>query len=164
MPSAPPIGEEAVAPVAVERPRSVSTAFLLWLVIGLFLLVSLVLFITVSSASLEDLVSSAANTQGQSLSPQEVKDAAAGYRGLGIGINLILTLLVISFAFVMRSGKNWARVTLCVAGGIVVVIGLFGFSASILLTLLDLAAGVIAVVFMFRRDSNRYFAAGKVRR
>ena len=164
MPTAPPLGEPDVAPVAVERPTSVNTAFILWLVIGLLLLVSLVLFLAVSSADLEDQIRQGLERSGRTLTDQEIKDGAAGYRVLAIGLNLVFAVLILAFAFVLRAGRNWARITLTALGGIVVILGLFGFGGNFLITLLELVVGAIAVVFMFRKDSNRYFAAGRAPR
>lgn len=98
--------------------------------------------------------------------------AAAGGAGVGAFIGLIIFVVWIAIVFQMRNGKNWARITLAVLGGLSVlfgVIGLFGLGALFsigvlgvlqgLLNLAQLAVVIGAIVFMFKADASRYFQA-----
>jgi hypothetical protein len=165
MPAAPSLNEQELGRTeVVGRPKSVDMAFILWLVTVVGLLLSLVIYLAVSAASLEETIRVGLERQNRTMSAEDIKDAAALYRTLAIVINLVFAVLVAAFAFAMRGGKNWARVTLIVLAGLNVVLGLFGFSGSILITLVELVLAGVAVVFMFRGEAKAYFGSGQLRR
>lgn len=87
---------------------------------------------------------------------------------LGFSIAIFAGLFVL-FALKMRAGRNWARVLLT----IYTALGVWGFLASVassgaqlelIWSLAEVAFGVTAVVYMFRPESTKYFAAVKERR
>jgi cellobiose-specific phosphotransferase system component IIC len=77
--------------------------------------------------------------------------------------------LFVLFAVKMRTGRNWARVVLT----IYTVFGVWSFltamassgaELSLMWSLAEVAFGVTAVIYMFRPESSKYFAAHKERR
>jgi hypothetical protein len=169
MPSAPAVSEEELAPPPpVARPKSVDNSFLLWLVITGLGVLSLILTLTVGSDDITEQARKALEDAGRSTSPADVDSAANTARTVAVVGGLLFTALYLLFVFMMRAGKNWARITLAVLGliGIVgtlvqlrsvgVVTMLFGFLQLILI--------LGAAYFMFRPDANQYFAANKHRR
>jgi len=169
MPSAPAVSEQELAPPpAAARPKSVDNAFLLWLVITGLGVLSLILTLTVGSDDITEQARKALESAGKSTSPSDVESAANAARTFAVIGGLLFTALYLLFVFMMRAGKNWARITLAVLGliGIIgtlvqlrsvgVVTMLFGFVQLILI--------LGAAYFMFRPDANEYFASRKVRR
>ncbi len=90
---------------------------------------------------------------------------------LGVVIALIFAALYLLFAFKMRQGRNWARITLTVLGGIGVLMGVLGLLFStgalgvlgLLLSIVQLVLIVAAIYFMFRPAANAYFTAPSYR-
>lgn len=88
-------------------------------------------------------------------------------------ISVALGAAVIGIAVAMRGGANWARITLTVLAGITLVLGLIAVAgASIVMALLGMLGTVLMLVlvvqlvamaagifFMYRPDSNNYFAS-----
>ncbi|CCH35297.1 proline-rich domain-containing protein [Actinosynnema sp. NPDC047251] len=159
-PQAPPLspGELSRPP----RPKSVDTAFLLWMVgAGIGILSSIISFIT-AQALYDEL------TKG--LDPS-LRGSLGGGPAYGTAIfSIILFAVWVLIVFQMRNGANWARIVLAVLGGIGVISGLvglagFGLLFSIgffgviqaLLSLVSLAVTVGALIFMFKPDANHYF-------
>ena len=166
MPAAPALNEQDLAPVAAgPRPRSVSTAFILWMVLAVILVASLILVLAASDDSLRDAAKQALDRQGKKTpSEQEINDTISLIRTFGIVFNLVFVALIVGFAFLMRGGKNWARISVTVVGGILVVLGLFGGGINVVFVLIELLIIVAAVYFMFRPDTKPFFGAGKAPR
>lgn len=108
MPSAPP--PNMAGQPAPSRPKSVDTAFLLWMIV--------------------------------------------------VGIQVVG--LFVLLAYLMRRGKNWARITLAVLGGLSVILALVGLGSAdplnMVVNLVGLGLIVGAIYLMFRPDVNPYFA------
>ena len=75
---------------------------------------------------------------------------------------MVFAIAVGGCAYAMRAGRNWARITLCVLGGVAVVAGLFGLGGSLLFTLVELALIVMGAIFMFRKEAAAYFTPYRV--
>ncbi|WP_433266066.1 hypothetical protein ACQPZF_39795 [Actinosynnema sp. CS-041913] len=164
-PQAPPLSPGELSRPA--RPKSVDTAFLLWMIsAGLGILSTIVSFLTaeeLAKATAERLL-------GTSVDPVLVEGAQPSY-GSGI-FSLILFALWIVVVFQMRNGANWARIVLAVLGGLGVLGGILGLFAmgllfglgflgviQVLFNLVQLALTIGALVFMFKSESNYYFKA-----
>ena len=82
--------------------------------------------------------------------------------------SLIFIGLFVLFAYKMRAGRNWARITLTVLGALSVVSTLFGLSSAsglhLVIALIQMVLILVAIYFMYRPESNQYYAANKVRR
>lgn len=165
MPAAPALNEQDLAPSApAVRPKSIDNAFTLWLVsIGLSVL-GLILTLTVGG----DDITKAVRDGMPGKSEQEITDAANAFKVITAVVGIIFALLYLLFAYKMRAGRNWARITLSVLGGLNVISILYGFRQSgglgIVIGLIEVIVIAAAVFFMYRADSNQYFQASRARR
>jgi F0F1-type ATP synthase assembly protein I len=168
MPSAPALSEQELAPPpAVARPKSVDNSFLLWLVITGLGVLSLILTLTVGSDDITEQARKALEDAGKSTSPSEVESAANAAKMFAVIGGLLFTGLYLLFVFMMRGGKNWARITLAILG----LIGIIGTliqlrsvgAVTMIFGFLQVLLILGAAYFMFRPDANQYFAAGKRR-
>lgn len=167
MPAAPALNEQELAPAApVDRPKSVDNAFNLWLVIIGLAVVGLIISLTLGS---DDFTKSARDAlAGQDKTEQEIKDYANAAKIFTAIIAIVFVGLYLLFAYKMRAGRNWARITLTVLGALNVVSILFSFrqsgGVSVVIGLLTAIVVLGAIFLMYRPESNQYYAAGKVRR
>ncbi|WP_241703487.1 hypothetical protein [Leifsonia shinshuensis] len=169
-PSAPPAppgafpayGAAAAAPV--ERPTgiptTVNTAF--WLYIASAVLSVIGGIVTVVSAgsnraaALRQLAGSNTDLHGQSA--QQVVDAVIAFAiGWSIVTLIFWAIVFVLFAFFARRGANWARIVLTV----LTVLSLFNVLPGFPFGLLQVLASIVAVVMLWLRPSNAWFAAIK---
>lgn len=164
MPTAPALNEQELAGTTrtpTQRPRSVTVAFVLWLVLGGFLLLAAALALAIDSRTLEDAMRPVLEQQeGRPPTGEEIRQAAEGFRIFNVVYNVVLGGLIVGFAFFMRAGKNWSRIALSAIGGLIVALSLLGGGANLPLLLIELVVIVTAVIMMFRPDTRSYFAAG----
>ncbi|MFI9007090.1 hypothetical protein ACIGNX_07670 [Actinosynnema sp. NPDC053489] len=161
-PQAPPLSESELRRPA--RPKSVDTAYLLWLIAaGLGILGNLIGFATAEAVA------------RQTLEAMNVDTSAVGAIQPSYGsliFSLVVSVLWILVVMQMRKGANWARIVLTVLGVLAIIGGLFGLVAigilfsvgflgviQALLSLAQLVLTIAAIVFMFKADSNQYFKA-----
>jgi hypothetical protein len=149
------------AAAAMARPTPVIVAF--WLVLGGVVLVMLMLVLallldwaTVLAQARESVAEDGPYTEAE---VRTVARITAGVYTLGIGIPATLYIV---FAFLMRGGRNWARVTLTVLLSI-------GMAAALITAIVPLpvvvrllviplvAISITAIVAMFARDAGPYF-------
>ncbi len=76
---------------------------------------------------------------------------------VAVVIGLVLVGVQLLLVFLMRSGRNWARIVLAVLGGLGVLFGLIGLAASSVSGLLQLMVLVGAIVTMFLPTANAWF-------
>lgn len=157
------------------RPKSVDTSFMLWLAAAACGIISSLL----NFATAGDMVShSTADALRDAGMPEDQIGQMPGMEGAvtaGVIFGVIFTLILlgawIALVFLMRDGKNWARIVLAVLGGIGILFGvlsLFGIGILIslgifgilqaLLSLAQLGLAIAAMIFMFKSDANAYFA------
>ncbi|MEU4802267.1 hypothetical protein [Actinosynnema sp. NPDC023587] len=159
-PQAPPLSPTEMN--RPPRPKSVETAFLLWMVAaGIGIVSSIVSFLT--AQAIYDEV-----TKGVDPSIRSALGSGPSY-GTAI-FSIILFVVWIVVVLQMRNGANWARIVLAVLGGIGVISGLVGLAGfgllfsvgafgviQALLSLVSLVVTVGALIFMFKPDANHYF-------
>jgi hypothetical protein len=146
-------------PLPVRRPPAVTRAFWLWLAVAGCLVVSALLLALASTADLEAAVRDAFARQSQNVSDESVASTARTIRITGVTADLVLAVSIAGVAALgLRAGRNVGRIALCVLGALAVLVGLLGFSGNLILTVLELVAGVVAAYFMFRRDTKDFFA------
>lgn len=170
---APPPGYPAAPPVdpnyrvAPTRPSTVDRAVTIWFVImGVGLIGDVISIFTAKAVAL----ATAEKLSGTTISPDQVGSpsySSAIFGLIGVALYLWLTLS-------MRNGRNWARITLtvfAVLGLIAVLIELaalgilfsIGFG-GVLEAVLNIVQGVLiilALVFMYRRESSEFFRASR---
>lgn len=161
-PQAPPLNESELRRPA--RPKSVDTAYMLWLVAaGVGVVANLIGFLTAEAVARETL--KAFNVDSSAVGTIE---PSYGSLFVSLAMAVVWVLVVMQ----MRKGANWARILLTVLGSIAAILGLIGLFAigilfavgflgviQALLGLVQLAAIIGAIVFMFKSDSNYFFKA-----
>jgi uncharacterized membrane protein len=148
----------AEARVTSARPRSVTFAFALWTGVGVLLAIFAVPLVFRSADVLADAAREILAQQGkQQPSAQEVDDTARNIRISGM-VTFGIGILELLFAFFMYTGRSWARIALCVVGGLGAVLMVLSLS---LVTLILLILTGAAIFLMFRPDANEFFAASR---
>ena len=147
--------------VPPQRPKEVDLAFWLWvasIVVG-------VVGAVVAFSQLDALVQQALDAQGLGADPA-VRDAARAGAFIGVVVGSVIGLIVVGlellFAFKMRAGRNWARITLTVIGAIGILLSLVGFAqpqpgATVITGVLGLLLTAAAIVAMFLPGAKPWF-------
>lgn len=158
-----PPPREQHMPVAQQRPNSVELSYKLWMANVILGVVGAILTFVL----LDDIIEQAADEVG--VSAEAAKDAAQPVVMTGLVIGLLLLAGIAALAFQMRNGKNWARITLTVFGAIVLILALVSVGDQFAVAGLGVLLGLIAVirlllivgavVLMYTKDSNPFFAS-----
>jgi hypothetical protein len=159
-PSAPPPNEAEMR--RPDKPEAVDRAFMLWLVAAGIGLISQILSFANMSAITAKL--------NEQLSTSGVKVSSSGTGAGGAVFGIVVIVIWVAVVFAMRNGANWARIVLTVLGilsalgslvsligaGLVFSTGFLGV-LQILLGLISAVVIIVAIVFMFRKESSEYF-------
>lgn len=144
-------------------PSTVTTAFILFLVsaaAGIF--VAVYLLSDTGRAEVREAIRTA---QGVQLpDPSEFETVVSVAIALASGIVLVIGALFVFFAFMMRAGRNWARIVLTVLTGLSIASGLSGGGTGGGMhwsNWVSLVLSIVALVFMFLAPSNEYFRRSK---
>ncbi|MFD0918423.1 hypothetical protein [Saccharopolyspora rosea] len=155
------------APREAPRPSTVDTSF--WagiasVVVGFGVLATALL--VVSDAELRAVVDQLA-AQGR---PVTLDQARAIYRTAVVAMFVIVAVIAalwILFLFFMRRGRNWARIVITVVGVLWFLLalppalgGAEGGVGPQLLSLLQLVALLVTLVYAYLAPSNAYFRHG----
>lgn len=144
------------APLRGTRPKEVDISFWLWIAtVVLGALGVVVMYIQIDLLRAE-LVNSLL-AQDSTVDRPTVERFATVGSVVAIVIGLVLVGTQLLLVFLMRAGRNWARIVLAVLGGLVVLFGLIGFALSTLSGLLQLLLLVAAIVTMFLPAANAWF-------
>ncbi len=147
-------------PQAEIRPKEVEISFWLWIsTIVLGLVGSVPIFFQFDQLRAQAINQALANEP--TLDRSTIESVTTGALVAGAVIGLLLVVAQLLFVFLMRGGRNWARIVLAVLGGLVVLFGLIGFvgttgamGAGSLLQLLLLIGAIVA---MFLPAANAWF-------
>ncbi|GAA3003585.1 hypothetical protein [Actinokineospora diospyrosa] len=160
MPSAPPIND--LLPTAV-RPKSVTTSFQLWVVNAILGIVGFIVTVAIGTDALRESAATALRAQGKAATSAEIDTVVTAglvFAGIIAAVSFALYLL---FAFKMRAGKNWARMTLAILGTIGLIVNVLGLvsegaaPAGIVVSVIQILLVGTAIYFMFTADSKAYF-------
>jgi hypothetical protein len=95
----------------------------------------------------------AGTTAGQALS------TIHEYLIVMLALDVVVAVLYLLFGFMVRSGRNWARLTIT---GIVALFAIFGIlNGANLFSLIIVLVGLVAIGLLYTRRSKEYFAAVK---
>ncbi|MGN6762662.1 MAG: hypothetical protein ACTHJI_15195 [Leifsonia sp.] len=166
-PPPPPVGYGAPAwgdgaPVVApsEPPRTVTIAFWLYIAGAVLSVISGIITIAIVSGSRAQLLS-AVQRPGINLrgaTPQQAADAALVVAIVFTIVTLLFwAITLVLFAFFLRRGANWARIILTILTVLSLLNIINGYGAGFL----EFALAVVAVVLIWLRPSNEYFAAVK---
>jgi len=149
----PPVPGES-SPARPPVPRDVRISFWIWLASVVASIVSGFLVIADEEALKAQVI--AAN-QNSGLSPEDLRRVADLSFTLGVVLFFGIALLLVLFVFLMRAGRNWARVVLAALAAL----RLFGLAVAVgttdLVSLGFVVLAAAALVFMFTPMSNAYF-------
>ncbi|MCG8915460.1 hypothetical protein L6E12_06630 [Actinokineospora sp. PR83] len=166
MPAAPPLSDREMGQ-PLSRPKPVDTAFTLWIANAALSLIAFVVSLTIGGDALREAARESARAGGGNLSDSEIDTAvSAGLAFSGV-IAVLFFALYLLFAFKMRAGRNWARITLTVLGALGLISSLFGLlggtldGLSIVLTIIQIALIGTAIFMMWQKESTHYFEAVK---
>lgn len=152
----------------ITRPKAVDSAFQAVLASVGISAVGTVVTVLLDRATLTSWVTETVN----SLPPEQRVSAASlvGRTQVILGFSVVVFIgLFVFFAVKMRAGRNWARVLLTIYTALGVwsfltAIASSGAELKLIWSLAEVAFGVTAVIYMFRPESTKYFAAVKERR
>jgi hypothetical protein len=165
MPSPPPNEAAAWQATPASRPKVVDTAFLLWMITAAISAASLIFQVALGGDEFTRAARTSLEQQNRSFTEQDVTTFANAAKFFSLVVGLVFIALFLLFAYRMRTGKNWARITLAVLGGLSIVFTLVGLASSdslaLLIRMADAALIVAAIYYMFRPEANQYFATGR---
>ncbi|GGC75359.1 hypothetical protein GCM10011410_30870 [Hoyosella rhizosphaerae] len=134
-------------------------SFQLWIVSLVIGVISAVVgFLTFDSIR-DDLIADM-QEQMPDMSRDQIETVVTISNIASVGFYLAILGAILFLVFQMKSGKNWARITLTIVGGINVLLSLLALAGGGVGSLIQLvSAGVIvaAIVFMYRADAASYF-------
>lgn len=147
-------------PVRGPRPRVVEISFWLWIID----LVIAVIGCVVAFSQLDRIRAEAINrvlVQTPTLDRGSIENVATAVLIGTVAVVLLFVIAEIVFVFLMRGGRNWARIVLAVVGGLGVlfeIIGLAGLTGSMLaVALAQLLLILGAIATMFAPAANAWF-------
>jgi hypothetical protein len=144
----PPIGGSE-KPAKPPVPKEVNVAFAVWV---LSMVVSTVLQIVDTDVFVENYQKQLANL------PADQQLSAGTLKGIYIVLVIAVGLVMLLFAWKMRSGKNWARILLTVLGIASLLLQASTVGMSSVLGLVGVVITATGLVFMYVPASNAYFA------
>lgn len=153
---------------ALARPKPVDTSFMLWMANAALGLIGFLVTISIGRDATRQQIVDQLRAQGETFSESQVDSlVTAGIVFAGV-VAAVFFGLYLLFAFKMRAGRNWARITLAVLGGLALVLSLIGLTSggnalNMILTLLQIALIGGAIYFMYTKEASQYFEAAKRR-
>lgn len=135
----------------VERPREVNIAFWLIVAAGVLSLIAIPFNIAAARQLSQGQLTT---SNGQSISPETFNSMLTG---VAVVTAIIIAALYALVAVFVRRGANWARIL----GTVFAAISLLSLIGSTLPTVLQVLLGVAAIVLLYLRPSNEFFAARK---
>ncbi len=148
------------APARAARPRMVEISFWIWIVNlafgGITILVALTQIDRLRSETINSAVAG-----NPTLDRSVIESAATGVLVGTIVVGLLCVAVGFVFVFLMRGGRNWARIMLAVLGGLIVLLRLFGLTITtgpvLAISVVQLLLLTVAIVTMFGRAANAWF-------
>jgi hypothetical protein len=144
-------------PLRPPRPKEVEISFGLWiatLVLGL-------IGVALSYSQIKQVQAQMINqmvAQNPPINQSMIERTASTALVFGIVLWLLVVAAMFAFVFLMRAGRNWARIVLAVLGGLYVLFSLIGVAvAGSLAGLFPLLLLVGAIATMFLPAANAWF-------
>lgn len=147
-------------PGPVSRPKEVDLAF--WLIIGAAIVTAISAIFSLAQLGSPETMEQFEAIMGQQGGeiPIATEDLISLVGTLTVIFALIGIGLYLLIAFMVRKGKNWARITATVLAAL----SLLTLVGSGVLTWIAVLLGIAAVVLLFRPASSNYFNAVKTRK
>lgn len=147
--------EEPEQPPELRPPVTVQVAFWIWIASAVLSLVFAVLIPRQKSAIIDAL----RTAKPQGIEPSQYEQYANTLVVTTIVTLVLFALLYVFFAYKVRVGRNWARMTLTV----LLILGFvyYAYTGTLLSNGFGLLISVIALLLVYLPASNAYFAARK---
>lgn len=156
-----PVGTGPASPE--PPPQQVQLSFWLWVASVVVGLVGTVLGLADVETIRAQAEEQATASSGGQLDQAAVDAIITFSIVVGIAIGVLFTVATLVFAVLMRRGRNWARILLAVIAGLSLLssgISLPNATAVVVVvTVLGLVVTLAAVILMFLRPANEWFAA-----
>jgi len=159
MPSYNPEWSAQPAAVLPQRPQQIQWAFLLILAAAALQVLSAIFTaVYMSSDAFRETVVAQVAAQNVEANGQDlVGIAVAVALGTTIVMAVVAVIIYVAIAFLIKSGRGWARIVGAVLAAISIT-HLFGMSMPAgIFTVLQVAAGIVAVIFCFIAPGSKYF-------
>jgi hypothetical protein len=167
VPPPPPSGYPAPgAPLREPRPRTVEISFWLWIVnLALGAIGS-----AVALAQIDQVRTDAINkaiAQNPTMDRSVISSVATGVLIGSVAVGLLFIAVGLLFVFLMRGGRNWARIVLAVLGSLSVLFGSIGLVSDtgpmLVAAVLQLLLVAGAIATMFVPAANAWFRSRRPR-
>jgi len=158
MPPPPEDYSTGQAPLRGNRPKEVEISFWLWIATVVLGVVGMIaMYSQINQIRAEAINRVLAQNPAADQSTIESATTAGFIIGSVLGLLVVAAELV--FVFLMRGGRNWARIVLAVLGGLGVLLGLIGLAigGGSITGLLQLLLLIGAIVTMFLPPANAWF-------
>lgn len=148
------------APSRGPRPRIVEISFWIWIInLALGGIAILVALTQIDRLRVEAINSAVASDP--TLDRSMIESVATGVLIATVVVGLLCVAVGFVLVFLMRGGRNWARIVLAVLGGLIVLFGLFGLTnatgPALAISVVQLLLLVTAIATMFGRAANAWF-------
>jgi len=158
LPDAPPSADAEPATLPAP-PVAVVVSF--WILIASAALRLLVVAVTLATwNSVVNQLLQQPRPNGTTL--DQARSAIHGYLIANITLDVVFAILYVVFAYLMRHGRNWARVTITAVVAVFAILGVL--NGTDLLTLVSVLVELVAVGLLYLRPAKEYFAAMKTAR
>ncbi|SDD43276.1 hypothetical protein [Actinokineospora iranica] len=165
-PTAPPVDPRSL-PQTPARPKQVDTAFTLWMVSAGLSLLGFVLTLVFGQDATREAARKSFEDTGRPFTEADVDTAVTAALIFTGFFALLFFGLYLLFAFKMRAGRNWARLTLAILGGLGLLYALYGLAAGgqgaleTVVGIVQIALVGTAIYLMYTKESSAYFDAAK---
>ncbi|HEY4022280.1 MAG TPA: hypothetical protein VGM75_26565 [Pseudonocardiaceae bacterium] len=146
---------EPEQPERVRPPVPVQVAFWIWVASAVVSLVSAVL--TPSEKS--QIINALTTAKPQGIAPSQYAQYADTLITVSIVTLVLFAALYVFFAYKVRAGRSWARMTLTVL--LVIGVAYDAYTGTLLSSGFGLLISAIAVILVFFPSASAYFAAHK---
>ena len=140
-------------PDARRAPAPVLIAFWIWIASAVLSLVSAVL----TPREKSEIVAALNTSKPQGLAPSQYVQYANTLITVSIVTLVLFAALYVFFAYKVRAGRNWARMTLTVL--MVIGVAYDAYTGTLFSSGIGLLISAVAVILVYLPPSSAYFAA-----
>jgi cation transport ATPase len=147
--------EEPEQPRESRPPVPVQVAFWIWVASAVLSVVSAVL----TPRQKGDIINALNNSKPQGLPPSQYQQYANTLITVSVVTLVLFAALYLFFAYKVRAGRNWARMTLTVL--MVIGVAYDAYTGTLLSSGIGLLISAVAVILVYFPSASAYFAANK---
>lgn len=147
-------------PTRGSRPKEVEISFWLWITYLALTAIGVAVMLTQLDRFRAEVINNAL-AQDSTVDRSVIESVASAAMVVVAVVAVLFVVFGVILAFLLRRGRNWARIVLAVIGGLFVLLGLIGLAiaadASSVTGLLQLLLLIGAIVTMFLPAANPWF-------